>query len=698
MLGLLAVAVGGLFFAIGWALGLAFWANFMFAIGVIVALVPEGLLPTVTLSLAMAAQRMARRQALVRHLPAIETLGAATVILTDKTGTLTVNRMQAVAVVIHGQRLAVADAAQARQALAGHEDFVAVAALSHSLKFAPGAGPMARPAPRGGSSSPAKPDLLEFAPEAGPLARPAARGESGSPTGPDRLERSVDSRWLGDPMEAAFAALAERCGQPLPAWAKVDELPFDAARRRMSTLHQAPDGARLLCKGAPENVLPLCTRWRVDGASRELDAADRAAIASAQAELAAEGLRVLAFAQRRLDSGLPREDWERDLEFLGLVALQDPLRPEVPAAVAACRDAGVRVMMVTGDHPHTALAIARQAGLVGRDGATPPRVVLGEQLAAMGPAPLQLLLDSSEIVFARLAAEHKLLLVEALQRKREVVVVTGDGVNDGPALRRADLGIAMGRDGSDVAREAAGLVLLDDNFATLAAAIEEGRAVYENLRKFLTYILTSNIPEVVPYLAFVMLGVPLPLTVIQILAVDLGTDLLPALALGMERPTPELMKRPPRPRDESLLDTATLLRAYAWLGPLQALASMAVYFVVLQAGGWQWGDALAAGDALYRSATASCLAAIVVAQIVNVQLCRHPQLPAWPVAARGNPLLARAVAAEVVLLLAIVATPAGHALFGTATVPAVAWVAALGGAIAIAALEESRKAIVRQWG
>jgi calcium-translocating P-type ATPase len=634
LLGAVAIAVGVVFFAIGSSLGLAFWANFMFAIGVIVALVPEGLLPTVTLTLAMGAQRMARRNALVRHLPAIETLGAATVILTDKTGTLTANRMQVVDVVLDGQRRAAGRDADARAALAGHADFVAVAALSHSLK------------------------------------------------------RSAGSRWLGDPMEAAFAVLAEHSGLDAAPWPKVDEIPFDASRRRMSTLHRTPDGLRLLSKGAPENLLPLCTRWRVHDAAR-------AAMAAAQGEMAAEGLRVLAFAQRHLVDGTPREQWEQDLEFLGLVALADPLRPEVPAAVASCRAAGVRVLMVTGDHPHTALAVARRCGLVGASTDAVPRVVLGEQLEQLTPAQLQLLLDTPEIVFARLSAEHKLLLVEGFQRKREVVVVTGDGVNDGPALRRADLGIAMGRTGSDVAREAAGLVLLDDNFATIAAAIEEGRAVYENLRKFLTYILTSNIPEVVPYLAFVLLGVPLPLTVIQILAVDLGTDLLPALALGMERPTPELMQRRPRRRDERLLDTATLLRAYAVLGPLQAALAMGVYFTVLLGGGWLWGQPLASSEALYRSATAACLAAIVVAQAVNVFLCRHPWQPAWHFRPADNVLLPWAVAAELLLLLAIVYTSPGQALFGTAPVPAAAWAVALAGALAFAAIEEARKSFVR---
>jgi magnesium-transporting ATPase (P-type) len=383
----------------------------------------------------------------------------------------------------------------------------------------------------------------------------------------------------------------------------------------------------------------------------------------------------------------------------GLVGLADPPRPEVPAAIARCRSAGIRVIMVTGDHPHTARAIAREIGL-----AQAPMVVTGAELVRMSDVQLQLALDrpanagqpAEEILFARVTADQKMRVVDALKRKGHVVAATGDGVNDAPALKRADIGIAMGITGTDVAREAADMILLDDNFASIVAAIEEGRAVFQNIRKFLTYILTSNVPELVPYLAFVLLHIPLPLTIIQILAVDLGTDLMPALALGAEPPAPDTMRQPPRRRDERLLTWGLLARAYLWLGVLEATAAMAAFFFVLRMGGWRFGETLAPDAPLYLLATTACLAAIVVTQVVNVFLCRHDRRSAFGFTAASNPLLLWGIAMEIALILAIVYTPAGQALFGTAPLPAEVWLFLLPLAAPMLVLEEARKALTRR--
>lgn len=627
---LLASVLGLVFFAIGQAIGLPFWASFMFGIGIIVANVPEGLLPTVTLALALATQRMARRNALVRHLPAVETLGSATVILTDKTGTLTQNRMSVREVFIGGRHRLAAD----RWPHGDDARLREVARNCHSLKF------------------------------------------------PDGVPS-------GDPMEIALWQFA---GTGQGAVERIGELAFEADRKRMSVITQDGDMTALWCKGAPETVLPLCSGWLDDtAASRGLDAQTLADLRRAQLDMADRGLRVLALAWKPLAPGESAS--ERGLEFCGLIGLEDPPRPDVRDAVSRCLEAGVRVVMVTGDHPHTALALARDIGMVR---GVAPRVLTGEQVRNLGDAELQLVLDAPEILFARVTAEQKMRVVQAMQHKGEIVAVTGDGVNDAPALRTADIGIAMGLGGTDVAREAADIVLLDDHFATIVNAIEEGRAVYENIRKFLTYILTSNIPEIVPYLAFVLLRIPLPLTVIQILAVDLGTDLLPALALGAEPPHAEVMKRPPRKRGGRLLSWPLLARAYLFLGPLEALAAMAAFFFVLDSAGWQYGAELASSDPLYRQATTACLAGIVLAQMANLFVCRHPWLPFWRFPLLRNPLLPIGLAIELALLLAIVYTPLGNHAFGTQPLPLEVWLYTAPFALALVAAEELRKRMMRR--
>ena len=639
-IGGLSVLIGVLFFAVGRSTGVPFWDAFIFAIGIIVAMVPEGLLPTMTLALALATQRMARRNVLIRHLPSVGTLGSTTVICTDKTGTLTQNRMLVKQLVLGEQQCAF-DASMPPHALAeSYLPFFLVAGLCHDLR------------------------------ESRHLGAPL---------------------FLGDPMEIALAEMAQTV---LPTTAKperVHELPFDTDRMRMSTVHATPQGPMLYCKGAPESIAPLCSRVLADGVARPFTPEVRSKILAAQNAMAEQGLRVLALAYRALDSQWTPEGLERDLVWAGLVGVQDPPRREVEGALLKCREAGVRVIMTTGDHPRTALAIARQVGLVQ---SASPLVITGEALRHFPEVELRRLLDSSEVIFARIAADQKLRIVEALKEQGHVVAVTGDGVNDAPALRNAHVGVAMGIMGTDVAKEAADIVLLDDNFASIVNAIEEGRAVFENIRKFLTYILAHNVPELVPYLAFSLFAIPLPLTPIQILSIDMGTDSLAALGLGVEAPDPQVMHRPPRSQGDRLFSASLALRAYLFLGVIEAIAAMAAFFFVLYGSGWAYGQALAPSHPLYLEATTACLSAVIVMQIVNVFQCRSTSRSVWPMGLVGNPLILWGVLLEIALILAIDYTTWGNVIFGTAPISGRIWLFVMPFAVGLLVLEELRKWLV----
>jgi magnesium-transporting ATPase (P-type) len=324
-----------------------------------------------------------------------------------------------------------------------------------------------------------------------------------------------------------------------------------------------------------------------------------------------------------------------------------------------------------------------------------PRLITGNDLKRMSDTEVQLAFEDAEIVCARVTAEQKLRIVTALQRKREIVAVTGDGVNDAPALRAADIGIAMGISGSEVAREASDMIVMDDNFASIVVAMEEGRAIFENIRKFLTYILTSNVPELVPYLAFAFARVPLALTIMQVLAVDLGTDLVPALGLGAEPPDSAVMRRPPRRREDRLLTTGLLVRSYVFLGSFEALAAMAAFFFVLRGIGWPWSQTPVSDDVGYREATTACLTGIVVMQIVNVYLCRSRSRSLFSGSLFANRLLTAGILVEILVILLIDYSAAGHALFDTVPLKGSAWLFFVPFGLAMLIGEELRKAVVR---
>jgi sodium/potassium-transporting ATPase subunit alpha len=618
---LLAIGIGVVVFIVSGTLRLSWSSSFVFAIGIIVANVPEGLLPTLTLALAVASRRMAKRNVLVKRLTSVETLGATTVICTDKTGTLTQNQMAVQSLYVFDEWLSAATAGDRRARVMC---VLETARRCHDVKATHGA----------------------------------------------------HSESIGDPMEVALVGFA----MPYVADAeKIDEIPFDSDRKRLVTVHRTDGGLVLHAKGALETVLPMC-RWVSDGSGPQpLTAAHVDAFTAAQTEMAGKGLRVLAFAHRCISEPYDPAQLEQDLVLDGLIGLEDPPRPEVPRAIESCHRAGIRVIMITGDLPQTALAIGRQIGLFTT---ARPHVIPGDQVQLMSKAQLWAALERTDVLFARVAADQKLRIVTALQQRKAVVAVTGDGVNDAPALRAADIGVAMGLVGTDVARQAADIVLLDDNFASIVAAIEEGRGVYDNLRKFLTYILTSNVPELVPYLGFAFFNVPLALTVLQILAVDLGTDMVPALGLGAEEPEAGVMNRPPRTASEHVLTPGLLVRAYGFLGGLESLAAMTAFFAILPTFG-------------YAAATTACLSAIVVMQVANVQVCRSSRESVFRSIRRPNGIIAAGVGVELAIILLIDYTPTGNVIFGTAPIPTCAWMLMLPFAAAMVVADEARKWALR---
>ncbi|WP_043774358.1 cation-translocating P-type ATPase [Desulfomicrobium escambiense] len=680
----IAVCSGCVFFLLSVLLAGMDWAEgLVFGMGMIVAFVPEGLLPTVTLSLAMGVQRMAGRNALVKRLSAVETLGCASVICTDKTGTLTQNEMTVREIWLPG---------------VPEGDALRVTGTGYAPDGGMWRGDEAVEVPRGGGLHAL---LLSAGLCTNARLQPPGEGSS---------------RWtvIGDPTEAALRVAALKAGVDLAveerATPRLRELPFDSRRRRMSTVHRGDGETLVHAKGAPREVLELCTRMLAGGDERPLDEPARARIMGAGDGFARSGLRVLAVARRTVrgeglacaDLGrLPAGDVEADMTFLGLVAMMDPPRPEVEEAVATCRRAGIRIVMITGDYGLTAESVARRIGIIrdgrdGRDGRA--RIVSGADLDGMDEAALDDAL-SGEVIFARAAPEHKLRIVSALQRAGHVVAVTGDGVNDAPAIKKADIGIAMGLSGTDVAKEAADVILTDDNFATIVGAIEEGRAVFANIKKFTTYIFTSNTPEAVPFILFALSGgrIPLALNVMHILAVDLGTDLLPALGLGAEKAEAGLMDRPPRNLREHVITPGLLARAYLFLGPLQSLAVMAAfYFLYWTNGHWgQWLDLPSAGP-LYESATAMALACVVTTQIGNLFAQRTERASSLRVPAFGNRLLWLGVASELAVVAAIVHWPPAQRLVGTGPFPLFNWLFLFAWTPLLLLADEARKWVQRR--
>jgi sodium/potassium-transporting ATPase subunit alpha len=634
----IAITTGILFFSLGFFMGRGFWHNFLFAVGIIIANVPEGLLPTVTLSLAMGSQRMAKKKALIKTLTSVETLGAVTVICTDKTGTLTQNKMEVEKIWNVGAGF---KPALTKGDVVGHfyDMLMQTASLCNNATY-------------------------------------------------------EDEKYKGDPTETAiFKAARETLGDIKAE--RVFEIPFDSERKRMSTVNKLAGKTFVFTKGALETVLPLCNSILSDSDVKSINEDDKNSVMQAYHSMMDEGLRVIVFAYKEInDIDIGRgerpfapTDLESNLIFTGLMGLEDPPRPEVHDAMRKCHDAGIKVIMITGDASRTAIAIAKQIGLVKNT----PVVIEGHEINTMPDNEIREKLSAEEIIFARMTPTHKMRIVTILEDEGERVAVTGDGVNDAPALKKANIGIAMGITGTDVAREAADMVLLDDNFASIVNAIEEGRCIFENIRKFISYIFASNIPEAVPYIAYIIFKIPLPLTIMQILAVDLGTDMFPALALGTEKPSPGVMQQPPRSPDERLLNFRILSRAYLFLGPIEAVAGLFGFFYVLNSGGWQWGAILPVDNLLYLQATTACLAGIIVSQIGNVFACRSFRESVFSLGFFSNRLILFGIATELILSVLIVYHPLGNKIFGTAPLELHVWLLLIPFSVGLLLAEELRK-------
>ena len=615
--------------AAGWWRGQPLFDILVFGIALAVAVVPEALPAVVTVSLALGVRRMAARHALLRRLPAVETLGCTSVICADKTGTLTRDLMSVRCLVTAEGECAVTDEEPAPAADQVIRRLLTAAALASDAHFLPD------------------------------------HDEGGRPAGGDQTEVALLAAAARSGLDlAALKSAAPRC------W----ESPFSAESRRMTTLHEGAGECFACAKGAPEVILAACTTVLTAGGPQPLDEDRRQELLDQARQLAERGLRVLAVADRH--PATPATAGSA-MTLLGLAGISDPPRPEAAAAIARCRAAGIRPVMITGDHPLTAAAIAREVGLLGDE-----QVMTGAELEQLDDTALARSIAGAA-VFARVAPEHKLRIVTALQQRGEVVAMTGDGVNDAPALKQADVGIAMGIGGTDVAREAAAMTLADDNFASIVAAVEEGRAIYSNIKKYLMYLLSSNIGEIGLMAGAAAAGLPLPLTAVQILYVNLATDGLPALALAFDPPSPDLMRRPPRrPRQGIFTRPVILLMVLG--GAWSTFANLALF---------SW--ALHSGRTLHEAMTMTFVSLVLIQfgkaysfRSERISIFRRPFANRW---------LNLAVAWEIILLLVVVYLPALQTPFATFTLSAHDWLVTAGVALTVIPALEAGKRLLNRY-
>ncbi len=667
IIALIAILMGiSLFFLNIYVVQLSLSVAFLFAIGLTVANVPEGLLPTVTLALAASVKKMVGKNALIKRLSSVETLGSTNIICTDKTGTLTKNEMTVRKIWIPYDTIDVTGAGydpEGKFLQKGgevcHKDVRELKLLMRSATFANDA----------------------------KLVEPSETGQ----------------KWkiLGDPTEASLLVAARKNGfdweEELKSNPRIFELPFDSKRKSMSSIHTKNGTKVAYVKGAPKKIIRLCNEISVDGEVIKFTPEQKEKVIQEHDKFAASGLRILGMAYKNLPAEFKDyspETVEVDMIFLGMIAMQDPPRPEVLPAVQDCHKAGIRIIMITGDYGLTAHSIAHEVGIVNHGTC---RIVKGKELNNMSDEEVKSLLKSKDdVIFARAVPEHKMRIASILEDMDEIVAMTGDGVNDAPALRKADIGVAMGITGTDVAKEASDMVLTDDNFATIVSAIKEGRTIYENIRKFITYIFAHETAEIIPFILMVIFKIPLPITVMQILAIDLGTDTLPALALGMGPSEEDVMDRPPRSRDEKLLNLGVIWRGYIFLGLIEATLVMSGYFWVLYGGGWSLGQSLPFSDPLYHEATTMVFVGIVTSQIGTLLGCQTTRTSTFKVGIFKNKWIIRGIVFESAVMLSIVYIPFLQPIFGTTGLGPYEWIFVISFIPIMFFAEELRKFIVRR--
>lgn len=639
LLGTIMVLVAVLVLLLGLARGSPLLEMFLWAVSLAVAAVPEALPAVVTGGLAIGVRRMAKRNAIVRRLPAVETLGSTTVICSDKTGTMTKGQMTV------------------RRIHLG-EDFYEVTGAGYE--------------PRGEILRDGTPSVND---DIALIAKVAVLCNDASFNATSAL------KIVGDSTEVALLVVAAKAGEReeklRSAYPRVFEVPFTSERKRMTTVHNTPDGQLLYCmKGALEAVLPSCEAAYFQGRHVRIDEGTVRRIRSVGEQMAKDALRVLAFAYKTPPEelqALEESGSERGLVFLGLMGLMDPPREEVKDAVQKCYDAGIKVIMITGDHKGTAQAVAEELGLLSSGG----RILTGTELDSLGPQEFDQVVEDV-VVYARVSPEHKLRIVRALKGKGHIVAMTGDGVNDAPALKNADIGVAMGVTGTDVTKEAADIVLADDNFASIVAAVEEGRAIFDNIRKYLTFLLSANTGELLLMLSAGLLGYPLPLVPVQILFVNLATDGLPALALGIDPPMQDLMHRPPR--DPKLSIFADLKGWIAGIAVLLSLAMMGLFAYSLMSGS-------------LAEARSLVFASIILFELTFVFSCRSQSQTILRLGLTSNKYLVAAVLSQLMLLLLILYTPSIASLFDVSPIAFGNWSTVIAAGISGFIFAETTKAI-----